>query len=113
MERDRTPIRRLADSTLFRAGTAGLLGLLATLPLAATALGNDDADRRRAAAAEDLERTPSDVAMELDFLIAEAWKAEGLEPTERTNDEEFLRRVYLDLVGTVPAPWYLDRNQPR
>ncbi len=90
--------------SLARAGLVGLLSLAVLVPCAGSAFGNDDARKTRdGAGSVDLERTPSDVAMELDFLIAEAWKVEGLEPTERTTDTEFVRRVYLDVVGTIPT----------
>jgi hypothetical protein len=39
-----------------------------------------------------------------DFLIAEAWKTEGLEPTGRTDDPEYVRRIFVDIVGTIPSP---------
>ncbi|MFM9701354.1 DUF1549 domain-containing protein, partial [Streptomyces europaeiscabiei] len=30
------------------------------------------------------------------------WKAKDLKPSERTTDAEFVRRVYLDIVGRIP-----------
>jgi hypothetical protein len=38
-----------------------------------------------------------------DKLIAK-WKDLGLTPSELCDDEEFLRRVYLDTIGTLPSP---------
>lgn len=90
-------------SKLFRALGAAVLALGVTAPLAVRGLAAEDATRD-GPVVPDASRTPSDVAMELDFLIAEAWKSEGLEPTERCTDEEFVRRVHLDLVGAVPTP---------
>lgn len=49
-------------------------------------------------------RPPRMVAAELDDYIAAAWEREGLTPTERCGDHEFVRRVYLDLVGAIPTP---------
>ena len=43
--------------------------------------------------------TPS----ELDRLLAEAQTAEAVEPAPGVSDEEFIRRVNLDLKGAVPA----------
>ncbi len=39
----------------------------------------------------------------IDQHIAEGWKANQLTPPERSTDPEFLRRVYLDLIGTIPT----------
>ncbi len=38
-----------------------------------------------------------------EHLIAK-WRSLGLTPSGLCNDEEFLRRVYLDAIGTLPAP---------
>src|SRR5262245_24020667 len=38
----------------------------------------------------------------LDELVAARIKAAGLEPAAKAGDEEFVRRVYLDLTGAVP-----------
>jgi hypothetical protein len=34
--------------------------------------------------------------------VREAWQANGVEPSGRADDAEWLRRVYLDLVGHIP-----------
>jgi Protein of unknown function (DUF1549)/Protein of unknown function (DUF1553) len=39
----------------------------------------------------------------IDKGIAEGWDAAGIKPTKPATDEEFLRRVYLDLVGRIPT----------
>src|SRR5207248_1099111 len=41
---------------------------------------------------------------EIDALIAKEQKAAGVTPVPRTTDEQFIRRVYLDLTGKLPAP---------
>src|SRR5438105_1016636 len=38
----------------------------------------------------------------IDGAIRDAWKAEGLAPAPRADDATFLRRAYLDIVGTIP-----------
>ncbi len=38
----------------------------------------------------------------IDKLIASKWKENGLESSARTSDEEFLRRLYIDLAGRIP-----------
>lgn len=93
----------MARTLLLRAATAAVLSLAFTAPFAVTGLALEDATRD-GPAVEDASRTPADVAMELDFLIAEAWRTEGLEPTTRCTDAEFVRRVFLDVTGAIPTP---------
>ena len=38
----------------------------------------------------------------IDKLIEEGWKKAGVKPAKPASDEEFLRRVYIDLVGRIP-----------
>jgi hypothetical protein len=38
----------------------------------------------------------------IDAAMHEAWQREGLTPAPRADDATFLRRVYLDVVGTIP-----------
>lgn len=40
----------------------------------------------------------------IDASLREAWKAAGVTPAPRADDATFLRRVYVDIVGTVPPP---------
>lgn len=39
----------------------------------------------------------------IDRELSAAWKKENLTPAGKSTDAEFLRRVYLDLVGTIPT----------
>jgi len=39
---------------------------------------------------------------EIDRHVEAAWKREGITPPPLSSDSEFLRRVYLDLVGEIP-----------
>ncbi len=52
----------------------------------------------------------------IDRHISTTWKSKQLTPAEQSADAEFLRRVYLDLVGTIPtydaAVTFLDDNSP-
>ncbi|MFO1021472.1 MAG: DUF1549 domain-containing protein [Planctomycetales bacterium] len=41
---------------------------------------------------------------QIDKLVADKWKTMGLFPSELSTDLEFLRRVTLDLTGTLPTP---------
>jgi len=40
---------------------------------------------------------------EIDRLLLSAWQRDGLEPSPRVGDAEFVRRVHLDLVGVLPT----------
>lgn len=40
----------------------------------------------------------------IDEHLSREWKSLGLEPAPLSNDNEFLRRVMLDLIGTLPTP---------
>jgi len=40
----------------------------------------------------------------IDELVAAKWGRLGLQPSELSGDAEFLRRVSLDLIGTLPTP---------
>ena len=44
------------------------------------------------------------VAAKLDGIIDAKLTEEGVKPAPRSSDAEFLRRLYLDLLGTVPTP---------
>jgi len=46
---------------------------------------------------------PLEVAAAVDSHVAAGLKAVGMEPTPVIGDEEFVRRVHLDLVGCVPT----------
>ncbi len=38
----------------------------------------------------------------IDKLIEEGWKKAGVKPAEMASDSEFLRRVYVDMLGRIP-----------
>ncbi|MBI3468483.1 MAG: DUF1549 domain-containing protein [Planctomycetes bacterium] len=40
----------------------------------------------------------------IDGLVWDKLKQLGIQPSEPCSDEEFLRRVYLDVIGTLPTP---------
>ena len=44
---------------------------------------------------------------EIDKLVAEKWQRMKILPSDVCTDEEFLRRVYLDLTGLPPKPLQL------
>lgn len=39
----------------------------------------------------------------IDELVARQWRAVGLSPAPLADDETFIRRLYLDLIGTLPT----------
>jgi hypothetical protein len=43
------------------------------------------------------------LAATIDRHLAAAWEANKVQPSPLANDAEFLRRVYLDLAGSIPA----------
>jgi len=40
---------------------------------------------------------------DIDALVGSKWDEKGLKPSEKTSDEEFLRRLYLDVAGRTPG----------
>ncbi|MBM81045.1 MAG: hypothetical protein CMJ78_10685 [Planctomycetaceae bacterium] len=46
--------------------------------------------------------SPETIAQQIDFEFEQAWKAAKLAPSRRTSDSEFVRRVFLDIAGTIP-----------
>ena len=39
----------------------------------------------------------------IDAAIKDAWQKQNVTPAKRSSDSEFLRRVYLDLAGSIPT----------
>src|SRR5262245_26621541 len=50
--------------------------------------------------ADDVSRTVN----KLDDQFAAAWKEAGIEPAVAVDDARYLRRIYLDIAGTLPPP---------
>ncbi len=51
-----------------------------------------------------LHATDEEVVKFIDDKLAEAWKANGVQPAELCSDHEFIRRASLDIIGRVPRP---------
>lgn len=62
---------------------------------AASALPQDESTRRNLIKEE---------ARKIDRYLRSKWRQKRIQPARPADDYEFLRRVYLDLTGTVPSP---------
>ena len=80
-----------------------LLATGASVALTAAARGGDELDEARQRRDGAAMRDAKLVAKDIDAALGEAWKAAGVVPTQRCTDEEFVRRVCLDLIGTIPS----------
>ena len=47
--------------------------------------------------------TVAEAAAEIDRLFQQAWQASSVQPSLPATDEEYVRRLYLDLAGRIPA----------
>lgn len=54
-------------------------------------------------AQETIPQSPAETAAEINRLFVEAWQRNGVQPAPEADDEEFVRRLYLDLAGRIPA----------
>ncbi len=54
--------------------------------------------------AEPSELTDFEPVNFIDRLVVERWQRLGLKPSELCSDEEFIRRAFLDAIGTLPTP---------
>jgi hypothetical protein len=56
-------------------------------------------------AAEPKAATGSPQTQKINELIAKGWESAGIKkPAEKANDYEFMRRVFIDLIGRIPTP---------
>ncbi len=51
----------------------------------------------------DKSRLIRDRSREIDRLVEENWSKHGVEASPYINDQVFMRRAYLDIVGTIPS----------
>ena len=47
--------------------------------------------------------TWQETSQQVDRLFESAWQREHVVPVDIASDEEFIRRIYLDLAGRVPS----------
>ncbi len=48
-------------------------------------------------------KTPQETATAIDRLFDQAWTQNNVQPAPPSSDEEYVRRLYLDLAGRIPA----------
>jgi len=98
-----------SESLAVLAVAAGLTGLgivayaAADKPSAAESKTEDQSEAKPAAVAGGAAK--QDVPARLDFIdeqIKDAWEQASVKPSKVCTDEEFLRRVYLDILGRIP-----------
>ena len=46
---------------------------------------------------------PTELVEQINGLLTEYWGSQGITPAKPAGDSEFLRRVYLDLIGRIPT----------
>ncbi|QEH37897.1 hypothetical protein OJF2_64890 [Aquisphaera giovannonii] len=84
-----------------RAGRSAILMILTAALAAATARAGDTP--RSAASSKPAPARPPGRAAFLDRLLEQSWKSAGVTPARPATDEEYLRRVYLDVLGRIPS----------
>lgn len=85
--------------------------LLVVLAAAAACGGaaNSQPPKTSAAPPSSAKETRAALAPEaIDAALHDAWKAAGVTPAPRADDATFLRRAYVDVVGTIPPPGAVD-----
>ncbi|MBL4849854.1 MAG: DUF1553 domain-containing protein [Planctomycetes bacterium] len=60
-------------------------------------------DKEKAQAEKKGLAKPAKVARRIDVMLAKRWKKDKLKVADRTTDAEFLRRLSLDLTGSIPS----------
>ncbi|HEV8071971.1 MAG TPA: DUF1549 domain-containing protein [Planctomycetaceae bacterium] len=75
-----------------------------SLPVAASVKPADVTARPESAA----EPEPKDVVAFIDARLKKTWKTAGVKPSPVAADEEWLRRVYLDIAGHIPPEAAVD-----
>src|SRR5438477_4155476 len=78
------------------------LGLLAAALVPAAALTTPADATRRGPGTPDPIREAKALADKIDQVVATQWRADGVKPAAPADDDEFLRRVYLDVMGRIP-----------
>jgi len=84
----------------------------AALPVSETVASPSKVREREAVtsseATSERETQPKDVVAFIDRRLKTAWKTAGIKPSPVASDGEWLRRVYLDIVGHIPPEAAVD-----
>src|SRR5262249_15126261 len=78
-----------------------IFGICACVGVQAARAANEAETDHAAATKQKL--SPEDLAAWIDGRFARAWVQEQIAPAPPTNDSEFVRRVFLDLIGRIPS----------
>ena len=86
---------------------AGVLVLAGWCSLSAVAIGADD-NKQPEAAAQSGSRysfgaSQAEIIAYINAQLAKGWEEAGISPSPKANDNEWCRRVYLDVIGRVPT----------
>jgi len=79
-------------------------GALAACHGTAPAVPGQDSMSQAPSSAPSAPPPPAFGARTIDATLRESWAKQGVTPAPPVDDARFLRRVYLDVVGTVPPP---------
>jgi hypothetical protein len=72
-------------------------------PTAATEKALQTAESQKAQPPSIARLSPAELAAKIDAYFAANWKEHKIEPAPKASDDEFLRRVFLDVTGKIPT----------
>ena len=97
-------------STILKTATAWSLLILAGVAFAPSVWAQRSAQTRtdkssvERSSVDRISRSEiSEIASEIDRLVQQKLESAGLSRNPRTTDEQFVRRVYLDIAGRIPT----------
>ena len=100
--------RRDKPGGLFVAGVIAAGLLLASQPVAEAAAAPKGGKRparktsRRVAVSKPLSGSAAEIVAFIDNQLRQGWTDNEVKPSARASDAEWLRRVYLDIIGSIP-----------
>lgn len=97
-------LRSIACLFVLAAGNCGTAIASDDAPPVKTAEPTTAAESRSDVGRPELLNTPAAMTARVDELLAKYWQAHNITPAEPSSDAEFMRRAYLDLIGTLPYP---------
>jgi hypothetical protein len=84
-------------------------GVPPSLPVATDGhAGDDQSPRGKLQVPPESEPGPTDVVAFIDLKLKKGWKTAGIKPSPQAAGGEWLRRVYLDVVGHIPPEAAVD-----